>query len=470
MTLLLLWVATAGAQDCAEVDFVVNEVEENVLNFYLEDAEDALRRAEVAFACDTVSSPELLARLWNAEAMMATFQSREDDALELFAAAGRVSPDTWNENYGEDAKATYTKANTPAQVDGVDVEPATGGLELRPALFEGWSFLVDGQVVDVGAPIVAGVHLVQITDADGTGVFAKFVSIMSSGIMTLNTDLERPTVTAPEGDVEPEATGVEGDATPPADDPPEEDNDVVPDDGVAEATDAEVKATEAELAKKVADLEAKVAELSEAKADRRRPRNHIVRLQFRGYGSIEPTRIYSTTHESGDIYADSYEIYGQPMEEVGFGGGLLVGFHAGRFFEVGLEGGGGMGYTEYRDVSFGGDDRYFYWDVPVVTTALRFQFNTPGRVQAYFFGGPALRFWAGVEEDVNSRGWKIDHPASYTFSGQYGVGFSTGHARTAGWFLELQGIGHPEEMGSYRGTTGVQVHLGQWKSRQEAAP
>ena len=464
MSLLLLWMATAGAQDCPEVDFVVNEVEENVLNFYLEDAEDALRRAELAFACDTVSSPELLARLWNAEAMMATFQSRESDAMELFAAAGRVSPDTWNENYGDDAKQAWILANTAKQVDGVDVEPSTGGIELRPALFEGWSYLVDGEVVEVGQPLVAGVHLIQLTDANGNGAFAKFVSVMSSGIMTLNTDLKQPDeapevplVADPDAVEDPEEAADSADGST-QDNPPPSD---------ASSTTGE---TEAELARKVADLEAKVAELSETNKVKRTPRNHMVRLQIRGHGAVAPLRVYNTTHESGDIYADSYSIEGRPLWEPSGGGGILVGVHAGRFLEVGLEAAGGLGYTEYYDVTDGDEQRYFFWDVPVVTTALRFQFNTPGRVQAYFFGGPALRFWWGVDEDVDSRGWKIDHPASYTVSAQYGLGFSTGHARTVGWFLEVQGIGHPEELWSPRATTGVQMHLGQWKPRSEAAP
>ena len=148
MVLWLLAPALAGV--CAERVPPLLRAEEAAGAGKLEEADLALQALQLAFGCGGPAEPDLLARMWVAEARIA--QAREDTPAceDAIAAARGVSP----------------QLQIPPEVDPIypcfrstpPAEPQTGTLTVEPP---GIALFLDGQPLSSPASAPSGLHLLQ---------------------------------------------------------------------------------------------------------------------------------------------------------------------------------------------------------------------------------------------------------------------------------------------------------------------
>ena len=161
-----LLIAAAWGAPCADPAALVADAEQAVLEARWDDAWDLVDAVEDAFGCSPAASPELLARMWQAEGVLHASTGEANAADDAFAAASRVDPDQWNPDYGPAMKALFdaTAGRSPVPVV----------VELRPPL-ERFVGLVDGVVTTAPFSVPAGLHLIQVGPQDEPMRFAKVV-------------------------------------------------------------------------------------------------------------------------------------------------------------------------------------------------------------------------------------------------------------------------------------------------------
>jgi hypothetical protein len=141
--------------ECGDPGVLLGELEVLVLEGRFDEAEGARERLIGAFGCGELATPDQIARMWLAEALILA----SDDVL---AAAARLSPTTWNELYGPGWKARWEAASQrPA--------PQLGRVDLGE-LPEGYVGAIDGTVTTFPATLPAGPHLLQVLETQVVAV------------------------------------------------------------------------------------------------------------------------------------------------------------------------------------------------------------------------------------------------------------------------------------------------------------
>ncbi|MCB9679200.1 MAG: hypothetical protein H6737_29120 [Alphaproteobacteria bacterium] len=192
----MAWAAPAVA-DCPDIDAQIRSAESDLLSYFLADAQKALGAAVEGMACGEPLSAEQVARYWQAQAMIWSFQE-DERAASAFAASKARGADHFNDDYGSKYRAIWEAAAVPSGAANPLVVRGIGDDE------KVW---IDG--VLAGDPAAsAGLHLVQIGGASPR--FARAVEFPASGSLTLSV----PAPTAPEPVVAPVPVVVEPDPDP----------------------------------------------------------------------------------------------------------------------------------------------------------------------------------------------------------------------------------------------------------------
>lgn len=166
---MVVWAMSASAiEPCPDPEASLRAAEDAVVEGRTRDARDRLAEVEETLGCRT-STPELLARFWVAEGA-ASFADGDLSSADLsFAAARRVAPELWTQDFGSKARAAWSASWPPAG------RPATGVLELDPHPVQNRG-LLDGSPSRWPSETSAGLHLVQL-EVDGQIRFGRFVRV-----------------------------------------------------------------------------------------------------------------------------------------------------------------------------------------------------------------------------------------------------------------------------------------------------
>jgi len=160
---------SAWAQDCPLPDHLIQEAETAIVDGRQDVAAERFIEVQAAFGCSEPATVEQIARMWNAEGARLHLSGDPTTAADAFAAAARVSPMTWNADFGPELKAARDTAAAAGRGAG-------GAVQLEPDPGEFQSVL-DGQEVDNPTPASSGLHLVQVLDTDGLSLYGTVVYV-----------------------------------------------------------------------------------------------------------------------------------------------------------------------------------------------------------------------------------------------------------------------------------------------------
>jgi hypothetical protein len=180
--LIALFLNVARA-DCGDPSQLITQAEKRVMETRFDDAKIALESAEKAFYCGAIADPELLARMWITEGAMLSFSGDAASAEASFAAASRVAPDYWNQNFGPRLREQYQRAASH--------QTGSGLIRLNPPLVH-YVGTLDGVVTSFPIEVSAGLHLVQVGEAGGSVKFAQVVVLTDKAALTISTGLIDP--------------------------------------------------------------------------------------------------------------------------------------------------------------------------------------------------------------------------------------------------------------------------------------
>ena len=157
----------AWAEPCADPAAQLQSAERDAVSFFLNDAQLQVAATLDALGCSAPADPALLARLWQTQALIWMFQEADAKAARGWYAARRTHPETWNPDFGDEARAAY-EASTPDA--GIDAP-----LRLRGVGEDDWVSL-DG-VASRPERIAPGLHILQV----GTGDTARYAVVLDVG-------------------------------------------------------------------------------------------------------------------------------------------------------------------------------------------------------------------------------------------------------------------------------------------------
>lgn len=161
MLLLLLKAAQAG---CGDLDELLTSAEEQLAALHLDEVHTTLAAVPEVLRCGSVAPPEQLARMWSLHGVTGVLEGDSTAASDGFSALHRVSPTHYRDAYGTKVRQSYEAASA------APVLPAF--LEFTPELGANRAYL-DGSPAQQSQQTTQGLHTVQLTDPNGTVVFAE---------------------------------------------------------------------------------------------------------------------------------------------------------------------------------------------------------------------------------------------------------------------------------------------------------
>ena len=158
---------------CPEPEPLLQTLEDAVVEGRLKEAKTASDQLVEAFACGKAAEPQMVARMWLAEAVILTANGEREAATDALRSAARVDPEVWVASYGAKLRKQY--ASAASRPDG-----RAGSLEVVP-LPRGYVVAVDGRVSKTPVSVLPGPHLVQVGPRPRRMAFAQ-VATVSSGL------------------------------------------------------------------------------------------------------------------------------------------------------------------------------------------------------------------------------------------------------------------------------------------------
>jgi hypothetical protein len=180
--LLIAWASAAWA--CEDAGALVAELETAVVEARLEHGEALLSRIEASYGCSDLASEEVLGRMWLAEGVLLSMGGDEAGAQQSFAAAARVAPAGWRNEYGTRFQSQYEAARGLPS-------PGAANIHLTPFL-GGNVGAIDGRRVDFPAEVSGGLHLIQAGPKPGPMAFSRIALLSEGEELTLQTGLPMP--------------------------------------------------------------------------------------------------------------------------------------------------------------------------------------------------------------------------------------------------------------------------------------
>ena len=199
-SLLIAWLA-GSALACEDLPQNVAWAQEEVLEVNEDAARQLLGTAEKGIGCGSPQSPEDLARFFLVDGATAAMEADTPAMQDAFAAAARISADTWIEALGPKMRSEYEAAAA--------LPVSTGTIEVAS---EGWETRLNGKLSTFPAKVPAGLHVVEIVDDDRVA-FGRIVWVLAGEVQVLEPGL-------PERKTEPAGpVVVEAPVKSPSDDP-----------------------------------------------------------------------------------------------------------------------------------------------------------------------------------------------------------------------------------------------------------
>lgn len=175
-----IWLLTVGIAraECVDPTPLVAELEAAATEGRLGEGEAVKSRLIAALACGSLVSPQLLARMWLADAVMLSLGGEDDAATDALGAAAHVAPEVWNDVYGPEYRRRHLAAR--------GVEPGVGHIVFdvhvegdvpadRPV-----ATAIDGRVLsDVTPAVPSGLHVAQIGFGTDDVRFAQEVFVVA---------------------------------------------------------------------------------------------------------------------------------------------------------------------------------------------------------------------------------------------------------------------------------------------------
>ncbi len=183
MTWLLMWMMVP-AQACDDVEPLLEAAHSAILEARLDDAQAALDKVlPTLSSCRSPATPDQLARMWNIEGVALAMTGANADADVSFAASARLSPDTWDANYGAALRERRDAA--------VEAETGSGTLALVPTP-RNFTAHLDGTAILAPTSVTAGLHLIQVGPDEEPSRFLKLVSLPADQTTEVATGLTEP--------------------------------------------------------------------------------------------------------------------------------------------------------------------------------------------------------------------------------------------------------------------------------------
>jgi hypothetical protein len=139
---------------CADPAPLLSELETYATEGRIEQAEKAEDALVAALGCSAIADRATIARLWLAQGMVLAARGEDEASTSAFAAAARLSPDTWNPDYGPVHEQRFR--------DAAQTRVEAGRVALSEPVPLGWYSAIDGTVLQLPAALPAGPHLLQI--------------------------------------------------------------------------------------------------------------------------------------------------------------------------------------------------------------------------------------------------------------------------------------------------------------------
>lgn len=172
---------------CQEPAAQVDTALRLVRSLDLKGARTHLSMAEEALGCSAPATPEVLARMWMVEGFHAVLSGNPSAASDPFAAAARLAPSVWVDDFGDEMRAAWDAAQALEN-------KGEASLLLAPSLSNAWRVYVDGAQTTSSPVVVApGLHAVQVAAKDAPASFARVVLLSVGESTSLEHGLpERP--------------------------------------------------------------------------------------------------------------------------------------------------------------------------------------------------------------------------------------------------------------------------------------
>lgn len=163
---MVLWTLSLAWADCPDPQVALGRAEDDIIAFYLNDAQGSLSDAVASLGCGEPVTPALAGRYWLAQAIIYHFQ---DDPLAkvAFQAARRTDAAIFLDAWGPDALAAYEAAGVPSG------DPVVLSLRHRGSTDV---VLLDGVEVAGELTVVPGMHLLQVRGAQGMRFATAFTA------------------------------------------------------------------------------------------------------------------------------------------------------------------------------------------------------------------------------------------------------------------------------------------------------
>ncbi len=166
MWIVTLIAAAAIGQEarCPDSLLAVRSAEQDVVSYFLRDAELGLTEAIAGMGCGAQASREQLAPFWLAQGVIWSFMD-DERADYAYAAARAADPDYFMSDYGDAVRARWERSTAPAG--------GTGELLLRGLEGTDW-VAIDGTEATEPYKVSPGFHLLQV----GTAEQARFARLL----------------------------------------------------------------------------------------------------------------------------------------------------------------------------------------------------------------------------------------------------------------------------------------------------
>ncbi|MBT3219678.1 MAG: hypothetical protein HN348_11350, partial [Proteobacteria bacterium] len=175
--------ADSESRECEDAPSLVRRAERDVEGYYLAEAAAEIAQAKAGLGCGPILDTAMLARMWQVEGVVLTLQDDPAGGQRSFAASGRLSPDTWNANYGADMRQKFDDATASAPT-------AEGQIKVR-SVTKIAEVAIDGQIVEMPIKATAGLHLVQVMDETTLARFARIVDLPAKEQLVLTVPVRR---------------------------------------------------------------------------------------------------------------------------------------------------------------------------------------------------------------------------------------------------------------------------------------
>ncbi len=157
--------AAPEQETCPDPERELQSAQQDAVSFYLQDAQKGILTAIEGFGCTGPAHTALVAVFWQTQGFIWGMQENGDKASTAYAAAKRIEPTLWNEDFGDTEKARFDAAES--------ISGDRSVITFRGLGNDDW-ITVDGIQTKGVVRLEPGMHLIQV----GSGDLARFAAVL----------------------------------------------------------------------------------------------------------------------------------------------------------------------------------------------------------------------------------------------------------------------------------------------------